>query len=55
MEENKIMEGTGSNKNVVAKLVIGGVVAAVAAAGALILKKRKQNKDVESQNESEQE
>ena len=53
--ENKIMEGTGSNKNVVAKLVVGGVVTAIAAAGALILKKRKQNKNVETKNESEQE
>lgn len=55
MEENKIMEGTGSNKNIVAKVVVGAVVATVAAAGALIFKKRKQNKNVDSEVVSEEE
>lgn len=55
MEENKIMEGTGSNKNVFAKLAVGAVVATIAAVGALFLKKRKQNKNVDSEVVSEQE
>ena len=55
MEENKNMEVTSSNKNVVAKLVVGGLVTAIAAAGAWILKKRKQNKNVDSEIVSEEE
>lgn len=55
MEENKVMEGTGSKKNIVAKILVGAIFAAVGAVGALILKKRKQNEIVDSENDSEEE